>query len=141
MKQAKGLWPFLAALQHGGRRVGLAGFRIGDYAEQGLGLVERVVAPAQVSFDEFHGTVEGVADGNRLHTLQDAFADLSAGQCGYCLAGILVEAKAFLAANTSPSRAEIAEALDGHLCRCGAHHRILTAIERAADALQEGTTV
>ena len=85
-------------------------------------------------------TIEGVERDAAGTALLAAFLSEQAGQCGYCLAGILVEAKAFLAANKSPSRAEIAAALDGHLCRCGAHHRILTAIERAAHALQEGTT-
>lgn len=67
-----------------------------------------------------------------------AFMHEQAGQCGYCLAGILVEAKALLQQHASPSRAEIAVALDGHLCRCGAHSRILKAIERAAHQLAEG---
>lgn len=61
-----------------------------------------------------------------------------AGQCGYCLAGILVEAKALLKRNAAPARGEIATALDGHLCRCGAHHRILNAVERAAGQLAKG---
>lgn len=67
-----------------------------------------------------------------------AFMHEQAGQCGYCLAGILVEAKALLQQHASPSRAEIAAALDGHLCRCGAHSRILNAIERAAQQLAGG---
>ncbi len=67
-----------------------------------------------------------------------AFMHEQAGQCGYCLAGILVEAKALLQQHASPSRSEIVTALDGHLCRCGAHYRILNAIERAAHALTGG---
>lgn len=58
-----------------------------------------------------------------------------AGQCGYCLAGILMQAKALLARTARPDRSEIAAALDGNLCRCGAHHRILNAIERASSNL------
>ena len=61
--------------------------------------------------------------------LLDAFLDHQAGQCGYCLAGILMRAKALVAAQAPLSRAQIAEALDEHLCRCGAHPRILSAIE------------
>lgn len=83
-------------------------------------------------------TIEGFERDAAGTALLAAFLDEQAGQCGYCLAGILVEAKAFLKTNTSPSRAEIAAALDGHLCRCGAHHRILTAIERAAATLNGG---
>jgi len=61
--------------------------------------------------------------------------DLQAGQCGYCLAGILMAAKALLAANADPSRQDIVTALDGHLCRCGAHTRIIAAIQQAAKVM------
>lgn len=67
-----------------------------------------------------------------------AFIHDQAGQCGYCLAGILVETKALLTRTANPSRVEIASALDSHLCRCGAHHRIMNAIERAAKELAGG---
>ena len=66
------------------------------------------------------------------HPLQQAFLDLQAGQCGYCLSGILVSAKALLDSNPAPTRAEIAAALDDNLCRCGSHNRILKAVEKAA---------
>ena len=77
-------------------------------------------------------TIEGLGTTDRLHPLQQAFLDEQAGQCGYCLSGIIVSAKALLDRNTSPTRAEIVEALDKHLCRCGAHQRIIRAVERAA---------
>ncbi|MDA1074276.1 MAG: (2Fe-2S)-binding protein [Proteobacteria bacterium] len=78
-------------------------------------------------------TVEGLVDeAGHLHPLQQAFIDLNAAQCGYCTAGILMRAKALLDTNKRPERSEIIEALDGHLCRCGAHPRIIRAIERAA---------
>jgi nicotinate dehydrogenase subunit A len=70
--------------------------------------------------------------------LQVAFLDEQAGQCGYCLSGIIVEAKALLDRNPAPSRTEIAAALDNHLCRCGAHPRILRAVAKAAVMLREG---
>jgi nicotinate dehydrogenase subunit A len=80
-------------------------------------------------------TVEGLAQADGvLHPLQQAFLDEQAGQCGYCLSGILISAKALLDANPNPSRAEIVAALDKHLCRCGTHTRILKAVERAAAA-------
>jgi len=72
------------------------------------------------------------------HPLRQAFLEEQAGQCGYCLSGILMSAKALLDHNPSPSRAEIVAALDGNLCRCGAHPRILRAVEKAAAALREG---
>ena len=77
-------------------------------------------------------TVEGLAD----HPIRQAILDEQAGQCGYCLAGIMISAKALLDRNPRPSRAEIATALDGNLCRCGAHTRILRAVERAAAMLR-----
>ena len=66
------------------------------------------------------------------HRLRQAFLDEQAGQCGYCLSGILISASALLARNPSPARAEIAQALDDNICRCGAHNRIMRAVEKAA---------
>lgn len=81
-------------------------------------------------------TVEGLAPNGGLHPLQQAFLDEQAGQCGYCLSGILIAAKALLDRNPSPTRPEIVEALDPNLCRCGAHPRILRAVARAAAMLR-----
>jgi nicotinate dehydrogenase subunit A len=83
-------------------------------------------------------TSEGLGTPERPHPLQAAFLELQAGQCGYCLSGILIGAKALLDANREPSRAEIAQALDWHLCRCGVHNRILDAVELAARRMREG---
>jgi nicotinate dehydrogenase subunit A len=77
-------------------------------------------------------TVEGLSTNGTLHPLQQAFLDEQAGQCGYCLSGILMSAAALLARNPHPSRSEIAAALDHHLCRCGMHNRVLRAVARAA---------
>ena len=83
-------------------------------------------------------TIEGLGTPERPHPLQQAFLDEQAGQCGYCLSGILISAKALLDRNPSPSRAEIATALDDNICRCGSHVRIMRAVERAAGLLREG---
>jgi nicotinate dehydrogenase subunit A len=83
-------------------------------------------------------TIEGLGTPERPHPLQRAFLDEQAGQCGYCLAGILISAKALLDDNSSPSRREIAAALDDNICRCGSHARILRAVERAARIMREG---
>jgi nicotinate dehydrogenase subunit A len=80
-------------------------------------------------------TVEGLARGGVPHPLQQAFVDEQAGQCGYCLSGILVSAAALLAANPRPDEAAVRAALDRHLCRCGSHPRIVRAVLRAADAM------
>src|SRR5258708_28509223 len=77
-------------------------------------------------------TIEGLGTPEHPHPLQQAFLDEQAGQCGYCLSGILISAKALLDKNPSPSRREIAAALDGNICRRCSHPRILRAIERAA---------
>ena len=77
-------------------------------------------------------TIEGLANqSGRLHPLQRAFIELNALQCGYCSAGIIMRLKALLDDQSHPDRASITAALDGHLCRCGAHPRILQAVERA----------
>jgi nicotinate dehydrogenase subunit A len=83
-------------------------------------------------------TIEGLGSVAQPHPLQVAFLDEQAGQCGYCLSGILMSAKALLDRNPSPTRADIVAALDKHLCRCGAHPRILRAVEKAAAVLREG---
>jgi nicotinate dehydrogenase subunit A len=83
-------------------------------------------------------TVEGLGTPERPHPLQQAFIDEQAGQCGYCLSGILISAKALIDRNPQPTRGEIAAALDGNICRCGTHNRILRAVEKAAAALRKG---
>jgi nicotinate dehydrogenase subunit A len=83
-------------------------------------------------------TIEGLSTTERPHPLQQAFLDEQAGQCGYCLSGIIMRAKALLDHNPSPARDEIMRALDKNLCRCGAHPRILRAVEKAAAMLREG---
>ena len=82
-------------------------------------------------------TIEGLGAPERPHPLQQAFLDEQAGQCGYCLAGILISAKALLDQNPSPSRREIAAALDDNICRCGSHNRILRAVALAAERMRE----
>ena len=77
-------------------------------------------------------TIEGLGNPEALHPLQRAFLDEQAGQCGYCLSGIIISAKALLDRNPTPSRADIVAALDKHLCRCGTHTRIIAAVQKAA---------
>jgi nicotinate dehydrogenase subunit A len=77
-------------------------------------------------------TIEGLGTPERLHPIQRAFLEEQAGQCGYCLSGIIISAKALLDRNPNPTRAEIVEALDKHLCRCGTHTRIIAAVKKAA---------
>jgi carbon-monoxide dehydrogenase small subunit len=77
-------------------------------------------------------TVEGLASGGQLHPLQECFADLGAAQCGYCIPGMLMTAKALLDREPHPSRERIREALSGNLCRCTGYLQIVEAVEAAA---------
>jgi carbon-monoxide dehydrogenase small subunit len=77
-------------------------------------------------------TVEGMAEGNKLHPLQAAFADLGAAQCGYCTPGMLLTAKALLERVPRPSRDQIKAALAGNICRCTGYIKIFEAVELAA---------
>ena len=79
-------------------------------------------------------TVEGLASGDALHPVQQAFIDANAVQCGYCASGVMIAAAALLARNPAPSRSQIQAALDRNICRCGAHSRMLDAVRRAAAA-------
>ena len=77
-------------------------------------------------------TLEGIGTPDRLHPLQRAFIEEEAAQCGYCIPGIIVGAKALLDRNPNPDDAEIRAALEHHLCRCGSHARIIKAVKKAA---------
>jgi carbon-monoxide dehydrogenase medium subunit len=81
-------------------------------------------------------TVEGLADGERLHPLQQAFVEAGAVQCGYCTPGLLMSAANLLGEVAAPTTAQVREALTGNLCRCTGYYRIVEAVERAAQARQ-----
>lgn len=83
-------------------------------------------------------TIEGLAKDGELHPLQSAFLEEQAGQCGYCLSGIIMCAKALFDENPKADRKDIVTALERNLCRCGTHNRILKAIESAGTVLARG---
>jgi nicotinate dehydrogenase subunit A len=77
-------------------------------------------------------TVEGLLDGDTMHAVQQAVIEEQAAQCGYCTSGMIVSAVALLRSNPAPTEDEVRAALEGNLCRCGAHLRIIKAVLRAA---------
>lgn len=85
-------------------------------------------------------TIEGLADGDRLHPLQQAFLDEAAMQCAYCTPGMIMTAVALLKAKPNPSQAEIVEFMEGNVCRCGTHPRIVAAIAKGAKLLSASGT-
>ncbi|MBV8810325.1 MAG: (2Fe-2S)-binding protein [Acidobacteriaceae bacterium] len=80
-------------------------------------------------------TIEGLADGDRVHPVQSAFIECDAMQCGYCTAGMILSTVALLRQNGSPSEAEIKQGLEGNVCRCGTYNRIVDAVQRAAKTM------
>ena len=97
--------------------------------------VRSCVYPAAQAAQGKVTTLEGLGSTDKLHVLQKAFIEEQAAQCGYCIAGMIMSAKALLDKVRSPSEAEIREAMANNLCRCGTHSRILRAIQRAAKEL------
>jgi len=83
-------------------------------------------------------TIEGVAGGEELHLLQTAFLQCHGLQCGYCTPGMIMTALDIIGENSNPSREEIAEGLDGNLCRCTGYHNIVDAIELGARMVRQG---
>ena len=83
-------------------------------------------------------TIEGLAQNNKLHPLQKQFMEHDALQCGFCTPGMIMNAYALLRKNPRPSVKQIIEGMDDNLCRCGAHNRIIRAVQAAAKEIQEG---
>ncbi len=100
------------------------------------------VASCQISVKDVAGavvtTIEGLEKDGVLHPLQKAFIEHDALQCGFCTPGMIMKAHSLLTKNPGPSRSEIVEGMEENLCRCGAHSRILDAIESAAKEMKRG---
>jgi aerobic-type carbon monoxide dehydrogenase small subunit (CoxS/CutS family) len=85
-------------------------------------------------------TIEGFEQNGQLHPVQQAFLDQGAFQCAYCTSGMIVSCIALLQKNPNPSEPEIVQALQGNICRCGTHPRIIAAVQQAAKAMHVGTS-
>ncbi len=83
-------------------------------------------------------TIEGLAEGERLHPVQQAFVDHHAFQCGYCTPGMILSAYALLRQTPRPTREQILQHLDDNLCRCGSHTRVVEAIQQASASMKGG---
>ena len=94
--------------------------------------VKACVAPLSTVAGRSVTTLSGMKKGAKPSRLQQAFIDEQAAQCGYCTSGMIIQAQALLDRNPRPTDAEVRTALDGNLCRCGAHNRIVRAVLRAA---------
>jgi nicotinate dehydrogenase subunit A len=135
--------PLLAAIRD---HLALFGSRFGCGAEQCGACMMLVDGCAEYSctrtLDSVENrnvvTVEGLGNPAAPHALQDAFLAEQAGQCGYCLSGMLISAAALLRANPDPDEAAVRTALNRNLCRCGAHNRIIRAVLRAAAQMRAG---
>ena len=82
-------------------------------------------------------TIEGVADGQSLHPIQEAFVEMGAVQCGFCTPGMILSARNLLEKNPEPSELEIRQALSGNLCRCTGYQKIVEAVKTAADRMRK----
>ncbi len=83
-------------------------------------------------------TIEGIANGDKLHPVQEAFLECGSMQCAYCTSGMIVSAVGLLEAKPEPTRQEIVQGMNGNICRCGTYTRIMCAIEKAAKAMKGG---
>ena len=101
------------------------------------------IAACQTSVADVAGsdvrTIEGLAKNGRLHPIQEAFAAHDALQCGFCTPGMILKAYGLLVSNPAPTRQEIIDGMEDNLCRCGAHVRVIEAIQTAAKAFKGGT--
>lgn len=102
----------------------------------------RTVHSCLVMAFQAHGsnilTIEGLEKDGKIHPIQEAFIDLGAVQCGFCTPGMILSAKALLDKKPTPTRDEIREGISGNLCRCTGYNKIIDAVERAIEYMEEG---
>ncbi|MGH6689250.1 MAG: (2Fe-2S)-binding protein [Gammaproteobacteria bacterium] len=98
--------------------------------------VRSCVTPVSAAAGKSVTTIEGLGTADRLHPLQRAFIEEQACQCGFCGNGMVMAAKALLDRNPSPTNGDVRQALNGHLCRCASHNRIVRAVQRAAKEMR-----
>ena len=102
--------------------------------------VKSCVTPVGSTAGKAITTIEGLADGERLHPVQQAFLEAEAFQCGYCTPGMVMAVVGLLRANANPSEADIGRVLDRNVCRCGTFPRIVKAVQLAAERMRTTPT-
>ncbi len=133
------LWVLRTDLEHTGPKYGCGEGICGACTV----LVEgEAIRSCQTTLKEIAGkrvtTIEGLEVDGKLHPIQKAFMEHDAFQCGYCTSGMIMTAHAFLKDNPQPSYADIISGMDNNLCRCGAHKRIVEAVQSAAKEMKGG---
>jgi len=95
------------------------------------------ITPVSVAAGKSIPTIEGLEQSGRLHPVPQAFLDAEAFQCAYCTSGMIMSSVSFLQQNPNPTQSEIEQSLQGNICRCGTHPRIVEAVQNAAKAIRE----
>jgi isoquinoline 1-oxidoreductase alpha subunit len=101
--------------------------------------IRSCLTPVSVAKDKNLTTLEGLAQGDELHPIQQAWLDHKVAQCGYCQGGQMMSAVALLKRNDNPTEEEIEQSMQGNICRCGTYPRIKAAIKQAAQTIREET--
>ena len=101
--------------------------------------IRSCLTPVSVAEDKNLTTLEGLAQGDELHPIQQAWLDHKVAQCGYCQGGQMMSAVALLKRNDNPTEEEIEQSMQGNICRCGTYPRIKAAIKQAAQTIREET--
>lgn len=101
--------------------------------------IRSCLTPVSVAKDKNLTTLEGLAEGDELHPIQQAWLDHKVAQCGYCQGGQMMSAVALLKRNDNPTEQEIEQSMQGNICRCGTYPRIKAAIKQAAQTIREET--
>jgi aerobic-type carbon monoxide dehydrogenase small subunit (CoxS/CutS family) len=130
------LWVLRNELDYTGAKYGCGEGKCGACTVLINGVAERsCITPVGSAAGKEITTIEGLADGDKLHPVQEAFMACDAMQCGYCTSGMILSSVALLRKNPSATEAQIKQALEGNICRCGTYNRILAAIEKARQTM------
>jgi aerobic-type carbon monoxide dehydrogenase small subunit (CoxS/CutS family) len=100
--------------------------------------VRSCITRVETTMDKKVRTIEGIAVGEKLHAIQEAFLTVGSMQCGYCTPGMIMSALALLTETPEPTREEIVRGMNGNICRCGTYTRIIAAVEMAAKTMKGG---